>query len=54
MLHLCNYFYLLQLLSVLTIFAVVYCHMHLWITDQIWQTGPNEFVLHLKAVFLVF
>ena len=52
MLHLCNCFYLLQFLSILTIYVVAYCHMHLWITDQSWQTGPNEFVLLFEAVFV--
>ena len=32
---------------------MAYCHTHLWITDQSWQTGPNEFVLHFEAVFVV-
>ena len=53
MLHLCNCINLLQFLSLLTICAVAYCHMHLWITDQSWQTGPNEFALHFEAVFVV-
>ena len=53
MLHLCNCFYLLQFLLLLTIYAVAYYRMHLWITNQSWQTGPNEFVLHFEAVFVV-
>ena len=44
---------LLHFVSLLTTYAVAYCHTHLWITDQSWQTGPNEFVLHFEAVFVV-
>ena len=53
MLHLCNCFYLLQFLSLLTSYDVAFGHMHWWITDQNWRTGPNEFVLHFEAVFVV-
>ena len=27
--------------------------LHLWITNQSWQTGPNESVLHLEINFVV-
>ena len=46
-------FNLLHFWSLSTTYAVAYCHTHLWITDQSWQTGPNEFVLHFEAVFVV-
>ena len=53
MVHLCNCFQFVAFLVTLTTYAVAYCHMHLWITDQSWQTRPNEFVLHFEAVFVV-
>ena len=53
MLYLCVCFDLLQFVSLLTNNAVAYCHAHLKITDQNWQTGPNEPVLHLDDIFLV-
>ena len=28
-------------------------HIHLRVTDQTWQTGPNESVLYFKVVFVV-
>ena len=28
-------------------------HIHLRVTDQSWQTGPNESALHFKVVFVV-
>ena len=54
MFDLCDCFNLLHFVSISTSYAVAYCHMHLWITDQSWQTAPNEFVLHFEAVFVVF
>ena len=53
MIHLCNCFQFVAFLVILTTYAVAYCHTHLWITDQSWQTGPNEFVFHFEAVFVV-
>ena len=53
MVHLWNCFQFVAFLVILTTYAVAYCHTHLWITDQSWQTGPNEFVFHFEAVFVV-
>ena len=34
--------------------VVPYSHaLHLWLTDQSCQTGPNESALHFKTVFIV-
>ena len=50
--HLCVCLDLLLFVSFLTIYAVAYCHAHLWITDKNLQTIPNESVLHLEVVFV--
>ena len=37
----------------LTTYAVAYYHARLEITDQSWQTGPNESVLRFEVVLVV-
>ena len=59
LLHLCVCCDLLHFASLLTIYVVesnvvAYFHAHIWrMTDQYWQTSPNESVLHFEIVFVV-
>ena len=52
--NLCVCFYLLHFVSLLTIYAVAHLsRIHLRVTDQTQQTGPNEFASHFEVVFVV-
>ena len=57
MFHLCVCLVLLDFVSLLTIYAVehnvvAYNRIQLRLTDQSWQTSPNESVLHFEVVFV--
>ena len=58
MLHLCICLDLLHFVSLVTLYAVernvvAYCHAYnLRLTNQSWQTSPNESVIHFEAVFV--